>query len=204
MRIEADIDEPDWLIKSARMNWLDFIASVVGSLAWPAVTLAGLLILKNPIERAIPRLHKLKYKELEAEFDRELDKIEQEAKDAGLETVEDAEIVRDFEDHLKQIAHISPNAAIVEAFREIESAAKKLLKYKGHEPDYKVAAPYRLIERVLDKTSTLGPREVKIFRDLRQLRNKITHADYTATEVQATEYIELSGQLIAKMEDATK
>lgn len=184
------------------MAWLEFFASVVSSLAWPTVAVVGIIIFKKPIEGAIPRLQKLKYKELEAEFDRELNKIEQDAKDAGLETIEDAEVVQDLADHLKQIAKISPNAAIVEAFREIERAAKNLLKLKGHEPDYKVAAPYRLIERVLEKTSTLGAREVKVFRDLRQLRNKITHAEYEATESQAIEYIELTGQLISKMEEA--
>jgi hypothetical protein len=182
------------------MNWLDLIASVVSSLAWPVVVVVTLLVLKEPIERAIPRLHKLKYKELEAEFDRELVRIEKEAKEAGFENIQDDEVIEDFQENLKQISRISPNAAIVEAFREIERSAKKLLEVKGVTPDYKVAAPYRLIERVLEKTKTLGTRELKIFRDLRQLRNKITHSEFTATEGQAIEYIELAAQLIAKME----
>ena len=108
------------------------------------MAVTGLFLLKVPIERAIPRLQKLNYKQLEAEFNRELNQIEQDAKIAGLQTIEDAEVVQDFEHHLKQIAKISPNAAIVEAFRELERAAKALLKLKGYEPDYKVAAPYRL------------------------------------------------------------
>lgn len=185
------------------MTWLEFLSSVVGSIAWPAVVLAGLFILKSPIESAIPRLSKLKFKELEAEFDRDLDKIEQEAKEAGFEAIEDAEVVKDFQESLRQIAEISPNAAIVEAFRKIERSAKNLLQAKGHAPDYKVVAPYRLIERVLEKTDTLGKREVKIFRDLRQLRNKVTHLDFSASRNQADEYIELAALLIAKMDEAT-
>lgn len=185
------------------MTWLEFFSSIVGSIAWPAVVVAGLLILKNPIEQAIPRLHRLKYKELEAEFDRELDKIEQEAKEAGMESIEGADVVQDFQESLRQIGEISPNAAIVEAFRKIERSAKNLLQVKGHALDYKVAAPYRLIERVLEKTDTLGKREVKIFRDLRQLRNKVTHADFSASRSQADEYIELAALLIAKIDSAT-
>ena len=179
------------------MSCLEFISSIISSLAWPSVFLISLLILKEPLLKALPRLQKLKFKELEAEFDRGLDKIEQEVKATGLEDVVDAEIVEDLQERLEQISEISPNAAIVEAFRNIEQSAKALIKSKGSKPDYKIASPYKLIERILDTSNALNKKEVSIFRDLRLLRNKITHSNFTASKKQADEYIELAALLLS-------
>lgn len=184
------------------MTCLEFIASITSSLAWPVVLLIGLLIMKEPLLKALPRLQKVKFKELEAEFDRDLDKIEQDVKAAGLEEVEDTEIVEDLQDRLEQISQISPNAAIVEAFRSVEQSAKTLIKSRNLHPDYKTASPYKLIERVLSQNDFLNKKEISIFRDLRNLRNKITHSDLHASKKQADEYIELAALLIAKIDDA--
>lgn len=186
------------------MGWFEFISSVVSSTAWPIVALMGILAFKRPILEAIPRLQKLKYKELEAEFSRELDKIEVEAKVAGLEATAEVKQDNDFEQALQQISEISPDAAIVEAFRRIERSAKELIDAIGAAPDYNVAAPYKMIERILETSGALGTREVKIFGDLRQLRNKITHTEFTSTKKQAHDYIELTAMLISKMDQATK
>lgn len=158
--------------------------------------------MKQPLLDALPRLQKLKFKELEAEFDKGLDKIEQEVKETGLEHMVDVEIVEDLQEHLEQISEISPNAAIVEAFRNIERSAKKLIKSKGINPDYKIGSPYKLIERILDSSNALNKKEISIFRDLRLLRNKITHSNFTASKKQADEYIELAALLIAKIDGA--
>ncbi|MEZ5799558.1 MAG: hypothetical protein R3D29_02535 [Nitratireductor sp.] len=185
------------------MTWLEFFSSLASSFAWPSVTAFALYHFKEPLVQAIPRLQRLKYKELEAEFDRGLEKIEQAAKEGGLEIEASTQVAEDFEEHLRQIAEISPNAAIVEAFRQIEQSAKALIRANGTQPDYKVAAPYRLIERILETTNMLGKREVKIFHDLRWLRNKVTHSEsYVATRAQALEYIELASLLVSKIDDA--
>lgn len=184
------------------MNCLEFIASLISSLAWPVAAIIALIIVKEPLLKALPRLQKVKFKELEAEFDRDLDKIEKDVKDAGLEDIEDAEVVEDLQERLEQISQISPNAAIVEAFRSLEKSAKSLIKSKNLHPNYKVASPYKLIERVLDQSNFLSKKEISIFRDLRNLRNKITHSDLHATKKQADEYIELAALLIAKIDDA--
>ncbi|WP_417456161.1 hypothetical protein [Kordiimonas sp.] len=187
--------------KVRTLTWLEFFSSIVASLAWPLAIIVALVIFKDPILQAIPRLQRIRYKELVAEFNKGLDKIERQAEAAGLKQVEHTEDIEDFEEHLQQIAQVSTNAAIVEAFRQIEKAAKALIKANGSRVDYKVAAPYRMIERLLREYSLLDTREVKIFHDLRILRNKITHSEnFESTASQANEYIELASRLISKLE----
>ncbi|WP_109315923.1 hypothetical protein [Pseudovibrio ascidiaceicola] len=185
------------------MTLLQFLSSLISSLAWPTVAVVALVFLREPIVQTVPRLQRFKYKELEADFSRELEKIEQEAKESGLKEVENTEAIIDFEEHLQQIAEISPNAAIVEAFGQIEKSAKAVIKKQNERLDYKVAAPYRLIERFLESTDILGKKEIKIFRDLRLLRNKVTHSEsYFATREQAQDYIELAAILIGKFDES--
>ncbi|WP_210093610.1 hypothetical protein [Ruegeria sp. HKCCSP346] len=183
------------------MTWLEFFSSIASSLAWPTVAIVALVLFKEQLVEAIPRLQRIKYKELEAEFDRGLEKIEHEIKGSDLGDIQDEEVAQDFEQNLLQISEISPNAAIVEAFRQIEQSSKALIKARGTRVDYKVAAPYRLIEKLLDSSGVLNKREIKIFRDLRLLRNKITHGEtYFATPEQAKEYIALASALIGKID----
>ena len=54
------------------MDWLQFLSSVVGSLAWPATVLALVVLLRAPVTRVLLTLTRLKYKDLELDFGREL------------------------------------------------------------------------------------------------------------------------------------
>ena len=50
------------------MDWLQFTASVVGSLVWPATVIAAFFILKNYLPAIFPFVERLKYKDFEVEF----------------------------------------------------------------------------------------------------------------------------------------
>ncbi len=62
------------------MDWLQFLSSVVGSLAWPAIVLALVVLLRAPVTRVLLTLTRLKYKDLELDFGRELKQLEEQAK----------------------------------------------------------------------------------------------------------------------------
>ncbi|MCY8590179.1 hypothetical protein [Bacillus haynesii] len=59
------------------MNWMEFISSIIRSIAWPAVVLIAILKLKNPLSNLISTVAKIKYKDWEFEFllDKKLDEI---------------------------------------------------------------------------------------------------------------------------------
>ena len=66
------------------MDFLTFLATIIGSLAWPACLLVALFMLRRPIAELLPSLRRLRYKELEVDFGKELEKIE-----AVMDTVEE-------------------------------------------------------------------------------------------------------------------
>lgn len=57
------------------MNWLEFIAIVIGSLAWPIVFVVIFHFLREPVKNVLPLLQRLKYKEFELEFSRRVEEV---------------------------------------------------------------------------------------------------------------------------------
>jgi hypothetical protein len=58
------------------MDWLQFIAAIVGSVAWPMATVTILFLLRRELLSLIPNLRVLKFKDLSLEFERKLSKAE--------------------------------------------------------------------------------------------------------------------------------
>lgn len=50
------------------MDKLTFISNMTNSLIWPAVILVGLYVLRTPISKLIPRVNRVKFRDLEADF----------------------------------------------------------------------------------------------------------------------------------------
>jgi len=57
------------------MDVYTFVSELVKALAWPATTVVLVLILRSPLVDLMRSLRKVKYKELEFEFDRELTEL---------------------------------------------------------------------------------------------------------------------------------
>ncbi|MEY4999952.1 MAG: hypothetical protein RIS00_1996 [Pseudomonadota bacterium] len=179
------------------MDWLTFISSLVGSLAWPLVVLLGLYVFRRAISDLVPSISRLKYKDLEAEFGRELEAVKKITTDIGE--------VKKLPDHtsagklnkLLTVASVAPNAAVLEAFREVEFAARSRLEKEDASPDLSTAAPYRLIQRMLEAKGILDSKGIKVFNELRTLRNKVAHAgEYEVSHEQAAEYVEISWTIV--------
>lgn len=102
---------------------------------------------------------------------------------------------------LYQLADIAPNASVVEAWKSIESSAKNLIKTRGHEVDYGADTPYKMIQDVLAREGIIDKQSGRVFEQLRQLRNKVVHADgYELTPDQAKGYINLAIKLRSYLE----
>ena len=59
------------------MDWLQFLASIIGSLAWPLALVVIVLILRRQLVDILRRLKRLKYGEAEAEFGEKLEEVEE-------------------------------------------------------------------------------------------------------------------------------
>lgn len=54
---------------------LNFVQSIVASTAWPTVVLVAAFIFRKPLSSVINRVKHLKYKEFEADFEKQLEKV---------------------------------------------------------------------------------------------------------------------------------
>ncbi|OAI15676.1 hypothetical protein A1507_12655 [Methylomonas koyamae] len=91
----------------------------ISSLAWPATVIIVLCFLKGPISKAIPLITKVKYKDIDIEFQ----KIETEYQGAATSSQGDGNL----ENHmlvpiksLLKIAEVSPKVAVIEAGRSLK------------------------------------------------------------------------------------
>lgn len=153
------------------MDWLQFIASVVGSLAWPSSMVLIVLLLRRAILRILPRLKRLKYGEAEFEFEEKLEEAEEEI--AELPTPNSlSQTVQRTEQQFRAAGDFSNNSAVFIAWLTVESAVLNVAR-RGNllQPNMSVlqAADLLLDNRVIDQGTYLA------IRDLRHLRNIAVH-----------------------------
>lgn len=178
------------------MDWLQFVSSVIGSLAWPVAAVAAIIIFQKKIAELMPRL-KLKYKDFEASF--RLDQAEKEA--ASLPptpSTPEAQPTPEEKAKFESLAEVSPRAAILEARLEIEDAVRDLARVSGLASDR--------IQSVLGLTRLLRSREVidhqtaALLDDLRVVGNQAAHDSRTNFEtVDALRYKVLTDRLLSQL-----
>jgi hypothetical protein len=184
------------------MDWMSSLVRLVDALAWPVTVLVGIGLLRGPLARLIPETRRVKYKDFEAEFGRQVHELRESAAAEHAKTKPSRG--DDRARRLRELASIAPNASVLEAWRDVETAAKALLAAHDYDLDYDVDTPYRMIEGVLGRDDLVPTRQVKMYRELRRLRNKVAHADdYDLSPGQAREYIDLAMALCEELEERT-
>ena len=174
------------------MDWLTFLAQVIGSLAWPVTIIIVVLLLKDQIASLFPFLKRLKAGPVEAEFERGIQEAKTEA--ANLPAPEALPAPMDARrQQLIQIAYINPRTAILDAWQGVEFSVKKAaIQRIGGSPMPDISSALKMV-RELAKSNIITPDDVALFHDLRGLRNQATHApDFNPTLESALNYIDLA------------
>ena len=186
------------------MDWLEFVSSLVGSLAWPACVVGVAFLIKAEIPQLAGGLRRLKYKDLELEFEessREVaDKVKQ-ALPAGNEGfLIMGQNKAELEKRLGYVSGLAPRAAILEAWLLVESAAIDAIRKSGAASFTSMPGPTRL-RQYLEKASLLNNEQYAVFEMLRNLRNKAVHgldAEFTSSAV--NNYVESALQMALYLE----
>lgn len=171
------------------MNWLEFLASVIAAVAWPSVVLVIFLFLRHPAKSLLPFLQRLKYKEFELEFNRRVEEMSAEvvhelpAPPPGTPGVQE-ELVA-----VAKLAEISPRAAVLESWLEVETAAADAARRLGWQAPSEKASSGSFAIKFLEKQPALDQSIVGLLRELRALRNQAAHIpDFALTKASAIEY----------------
>ena len=136
------------------MNSLEFIARIIDSLVWPASILLVLYILRGELPAIARSLKKLRYEDLELEFEKSAQEVVEKAKLSLPEAAKNIQLSGQSQDELidrlVSISEFAPRSAILEAWLVVEAAAVDVAKRKGISSFRSHPGPMRLRE-VLDK-----------------------------------------------------
>lgn len=167
------------------MGVLEFVAALVGHLAWPVSVIVLVSLLRGPLVELIPTLNRLRYKDLELTFGaraHQLANAAEQSLPAG--EPEGPELGR-----LRDLALVSPRAAVIESWLRLEAAAGLALQARGaklRRDDFR--SPLGL-GRALQGAQVLNGEELKVFDELRNLRNAATHGpEFALNPEAAVEY----------------
>jgi len=183
---------------------MEFNISLARVVAWPAVVVACVGLLRDPLSKAISRLVHVRYKDktFEAEFEQTLKRATLEADQAALpppqpepEGSERAVSLRRNTNYLLQLAENFPEAAVLEAWRELELAMRETIRTADIDYGLGLSAmtlPVSTVVRELRKSHP-EPQLFDIVEELRVLRNKVAHTvDAELSTVRAKEYVTLA------------
>jgi len=167
---------------------MEILASLIDSLAWPVTVLAIFFVLRKPIAERVLFAKSIKYKDFEVTFENEINAIVLEAEVSGIDILPPSELI----DDTQNLIDISPSAAVLQSWKEIEIAARKKvgeLLIEGQERS-------KAIKRPIEHLSYLGtfiPSTEHTIRELRQLRNQVAHNDdVPLSKEAATKYVALA------------
>lgn len=180
------------------MDTLTFISEVIKSLAWPVATVLLALMLRKPVTELITFLRKLKYKELEMEFSKEVAELKAEVNTQELAASEPLDVRQNAESRLLKLVNFSTRAAIMEAWIEVESAATEVASSFWSQPPNDTLRKYPKLGEYLFKCKVIDRKQLETFNKLRELRNKAAHVEeLTLSENDARSYVELASALAA-------
>jgi len=179
------------------MDWLTFVSKLVEALAWPAIVVWLLWYLKEHLPTLASSIRKLKVSGVEMEFERQAQKLAEEAQEALPSedfAGEDPDLRR-----LREFARINANLAINEGWFLVESAAIKLLA----KANINMPRGPHLIYEGLVKLDVLTPPQISAFKQLRELRSKAAQgSDLQLAPESVDNYIVSAVAMAAYLEDS--
>jgi len=181
------------------VSTLEFVAKVIDSLVWPALVAWLVYGFRSPIGTLIGRLSTLKYKDLEAEFEKRLDEIEPVAGVVSAQITDTAEQQQTIS--LVELAEIAPRAAVLEAWIQIEKATREYLDSIGIER----RLSYQGLRRLPDIHKAPLKPILPGYQELRLLRNIAAQAqDSDINADTAKSYVDIALWIAAEIRRASK
>ncbi len=180
------------------MDWLTFIASIVGSLAWPVLLVFSVLfIFFNRI--VITKIFKsIRYKDFELVV-RDFEA----AKDLAEEIKSNQPPADPYDptskQHTLQLAKIDPGVAILRSWQRLEAEVVTSIQHSGL---VRFTRPEKFIHRLFE-LNRLNNDELELYRRLRKIRNEVVHNPYgdsnLPTAAAAVEYGDFVDTMIQKL-----
>jgi hypothetical protein len=185
------------------MDWLEFLASVIGSLAWPAAIAFIVYLLREPIRKVIPGLRKFGFAGLEAEFGERVQEAAVMA--ASTQTLADVTPGTALVTELGPEIATAPRAAVIEAWlaveRELEALAERVDIDRRADHRW---TPAPLVRELVGQ-EVLDPITASVILDLRNARNLAAHdQSFELEHDEVVNYVKLAGRVSAALRAARR
>lgn len=173
------------------MDWKQFIASVVGSLAWPVALVSVVAIFHQQLANLLRQIKKIGAAGVNLELSEQVADV----RNAG-EAVEAEQSVQPpnvvaLDPTLLGLVKSFPEAAFVQVFKELEGT---LLQIRSRLPDDKPHRNLNEVVKALSDQKYITQSAVTLFQKLRDARNAAAHAR-GEEEMSPAEAIELITQV---------
>ena len=184
------------------MTWLQFIIEFVKALAWPGVVVFVFVTLRKPLSGLVPFLEEFKYGDFVLKFRAGISEVKSESlalTQMGQSTVQLLAPFEDLRKTLYSVATLSPTAAVVQAWAELETKLiERAFAVGAASSNDSIRGNSRLGHALL-KAEIFNQTDFQSFHRLRELRNVAAHkADAGLQEKDATDYVDLVIELLAR------
>jgi hypothetical protein len=164
------------------MTWLQFIASIVQSVAWPLAVVFGLWLVRRHLGALLERMLELHLPGGTKIILRNvLAKNEQIIKQIELPKVETPKQISP-----PQAEIVDPTARIINAWAQVEEIVRVVGEQFGVHWN---AAGLQLIINELRNREQIAPETYNLFQNLRTVRNSVAHARLSPTDSEADQYV---------------
>jgi hypothetical protein len=172
---------------------LEAAVELVKALAWPITVLVLVGLFRSEFRSVVARLSRVKYRDVEATFERELEAIEAEVEAIPGPKVRASSAAVD-EDRVMRLAAISPRASITEAWREVELATMDAARAQDIDVSGHIAGT-RIVRQFVQR-GLVNQNVLPIYDRLRRLRNSAAHShDFQLDADEAQRYASLAIEL---------
>jgi hypothetical protein len=182
------------------MKILEQLVALMTGLAWPITVLVLVRMFYRPISTLISNVRKVKAKDVEIDISREIQQ-------AAALAAETKELVASPKQNLfdawapVRIAAISPAAAIIEAWKQIEMAGVRAIRRTL--PDVQIESPNTSMHfaRFLNARNLLSGTSVRVIDQLKMVRNRAAHdQEFVITKQELDEYLNTAVKIYVKLE----
>lgn len=152
------------------MDGLQFLSSLIGSLAWPAAVVWLAFLLRHPLEKLIPRVRVVKYGDLQVDLATQIEEVKEQVEASG-----EAAAAPSPEPNLsfKALAQADPRAAILSAWIPVEVQLNEITAKSGTQLVAGKPALAQLMK--LQEIGVLDNFMARTLAKLRRIRNTAVH-----------------------------
>ena len=179
------------------MEVANLFIRIIEAIIWPVTVLIIILIFRQQFKRALLTLSKLRIKDIEVEFDKNLKDAENKAEELQIVYPEEIRKIPEpleltsLYERLLEITKISPRAAITEAWRTIELYTMQAANAQGITVGGAIAGK-KTIRKLIDK-GKLEEGVIHLYENLRSMRNKAAHAqEFEIDSAEAARYVDIA------------